>query len=128
MRGLVALAALTVLLPAAAYGRAAVGPTNTVLPTISGMPQDGGTVFADPGQWSGTGTITFGYTWEQCDNAGANCHLLPYQSQEAAGLHIGSRGTLRVVVTATDSTGSATATSAPLAIRTAGGGSAGGGG
>ena len=45
---------------------AAVSPSNTALPTITGVPKHGQTLTADPGTWSGTAPITYGYQWQRC--------------------------------------------------------------
>jgi hypothetical protein len=117
-----ALAVGFLLVPAAALGRAASGPINNNLPTISGTSSPGGTVTADPGGWTGTGDITYAYQWEQCNLAGGSCHLIPYMDQTASNLQIPPTGTLRVVVTASDTTGSAMATSDPVAVTDGGAG------
>ena len=40
-----------------------VPPTNSALPTISGTPQQGDQLTADPGTWSGDTPITYDYQW-----------------------------------------------------------------
>lgn len=40
-----------------------VGPSNTVLPSISGTPQQGDTLTASSGTWTGDSPIVFTYTW-----------------------------------------------------------------
>lgn len=42
-------------------------PTNTVPPSITGTPQVGQTLTADPGVWTGTTPITNTYQWQQCN-------------------------------------------------------------
>src|SRR4029078_13282459 len=39
-----------------------VAPVNTAVPTISGSAQQGQTLSADPGAWSGS-PATYGYQW-----------------------------------------------------------------
>ena len=56
---------------------AAAPPVNTVPPTITGTPADGGTLTADPGTWTGTLPIDYGYQWQQCDADGTNCTDIP---------------------------------------------------
>lgn len=38
-------------------------PTNTIAPTIDGTPEVGALLVADAGSWSGSGPISFTYTW-----------------------------------------------------------------
>ena len=91
---------------------------NLTPPAISGPAQSGQMLTAGPGTWSGA-TSTFTYRWQRCDGTGANCADLPgavdatYALQDA---DVGS--TLRVVVTATNAFGEASAESAPTAIVT----------
>ena len=93
-------------------------PVNTALPTISVVPPIGiettTTFTATPGVWSGTPTITFRYQWRRCDSGGSNCADIPAATlvtYVATAADIGRR--LRVVVTATNSFGTGTATSEP---------------
>src|SRR5579872_6180696 len=48
-------------------------PRNTAAPTISGTPQVGQVLTASNGTWSSDTTPTYGYQWQRCDSAGANC-------------------------------------------------------
>lgn len=96
-------------------------PVNTALPAISILPPIGiettTTFTTTPGIWSGTPTITFRYQWRRCDSSGANCSDIPgatLTTYVASGADIGRR--LRVVVTATNSFGTATATSEPSEV------------
>ena len=84
-------------------------PINTVKPTISGAAQVGQTLTASPGTWGGTPTITFAYQWEACNPA---CSPISGATNSTHVVASGELGmTLRVVVTATNGVGSATATS-----------------
>ena len=47
-------------------------PTNTTLPTISGTPQQGQTLTASTGSWSGSPT-SYGYQWRRCNTSGSAC-------------------------------------------------------
>jgi hypothetical protein len=85
-------------------------PINTVKPTISGAAQTGQTLTASPGTWDGTPTITFAFQWQACDAAG--CSDIAGATSSTYVVASGDLGkTLRVVVTATNGVGSATATS-----------------
>ena len=59
--------------PTAAVRGPSSAPVNTSLPTISGTAQQGQTLTANPGTWTGTAPITYSYLWQRCDGAGANC-------------------------------------------------------
>jgi fibronectin type 3 domain-containing protein len=105
---------------AATAAVAAAAPVNTALPTISGIAQEGQTLTASPGTWSGTPPITYAYQWRRCDSAGNNCAdivLAGQQSYTPVAADVGS--TLRVTVTASNAGGSASATSDKTAVVTA---------
>jgi hypothetical protein len=99
---------------AASNGSAASGtpPKNTTEPSISGTAQQGSTLTADHGDWSGTAPITYHYLWQRCDAKGASCagisgataRLYDVKSQDVGN-------TLRVHVTASNSAGNTTANS-----------------
>ena len=93
------------------------GPSNTAPPTISGTPREGETLTANPGSWSGTGPTTFAYQWQRCDQNGANCSNIVGANTQTYRLTSADVGrTLRVAVTATNASGSSSATSAPTAV------------
>jgi hypothetical protein len=103
-----------------ALARSTEGPVNTSLPKIAGEAKVGETVSADPGTWtSSTGNIDYGYAWQTCDAQGNACQPLPYASQSVTDLQAPLGSTIRVVVTATDTSGSATATSAAATVQRA---------
>ena len=96
---------------------AGVAPANTAAPTISGTPQDGQTLSASTGTWTGSQPITYAYQWQSCDSGGASCAAIAGATNAvyvAATADVGS--TLRVTVTATNSVGAAGATSAATAV------------
>lgn len=112
---LIALAALGVL-GAGSAAAAPSAPQNTSPPTISGRAQQGQTLTADPGTWSGAQPITFAYQWQRCNSSGRNCSSIAGavdKTRVPTAADVGR--TLRVVVRATNADGSGNATSAPTA-------------
>ena len=94
-------------------------PVNTALPTISGQAQQGSTLSASTGSWSGNPT-SYAYSWRRCDSGGANCQPIANATASSYLLTASDVGsTLRVVVTATNASGSTSATSAATAVVTA---------
>jgi hypothetical protein len=90
----------------------AVLPANTGLPSIAGLLQDGGVLSALTGSWTGTEPLSFSYQWELCNAAGASCEAISSAVTSTLGLLAGDvSSTLRVIVTATNSAGSTSATS-----------------
>ena len=90
-----------------------VPPTNTGLPTTTGLATEGQTLSANVGTWTGS-PASFGYKWEDCNTAGESCSTIA--SATASTYKIASTDvghTLRVIVTATNAGGSTPATSAP---------------
>jgi hypothetical protein len=89
---------------------AGAAPTNTVIPAISGTVQEGQTLTAFPGVW--TGGPTFAYQWQEniatvwTNIAGATSQTLVIPGGSTVGR------SLRVQVTGTNAAGSATASSA----------------
>src|SRR5437764_38692 len=96
--------------------QATYAPTNSAAPTISGTPQVGQTLTANNGTWNSDTAPTFTYQWQRCDTAGNNCSAItgataqPYTVQSAD-----VDKTLRVVVSAANSSGSGSATSVQTA-------------
>jgi hypothetical protein len=88
-----------------------LAPVNTALPAITGTAQQGQTLTASTGTWTGSPT-SFAYRWRRCDSGGANCADI---SGATASTYVvqsaDTGGTLRVVVTATNAGGSTPATS-----------------
>jgi hypothetical protein len=93
-------------------------PANTAAPTISGTPQAGQTLTASNGTWSNNPT-SYAYQWQRCNSAGASCTNIPGETRNTrivANDDVGSR--LRVLVTATNPAGSATASATSEVIQT----------
>jgi hypothetical protein len=86
-------------------------PVNTTPPTIGGTPQQGATLSASDGSWTNS-PYAFTYQWQQCDGTGNGCNDILGAN---ASTYVPDQGDigheLRVVVTATNSTGSTAATS-----------------
>lgn len=112
---LTVIAASVLVAGASAATRAT--PANTTLPLVTGTSQQGKTVTAQTGSWSGTNPIVFSYQWRHCDAAGATCANIAGatgQTYSLAGPDVGS--TVRVAVTATNGEGTATALSDASAV------------
>jgi Ig domain of plant-specific actin-binding protein len=103
---------------------AAKGPVNTAAPTITGTAAVGSTLTATAGTWTGNGTITYTYAWQICGNDGNSCHAISGATSETYKPVTSDQGnTVRVAVTATDSTKASTSvTSAASAVIAAGSG------
>lgn len=91
-------------------------PVSTSPPTVTGLARQGQLLSASTGSWSGSPT-SYAYQWERCDAGGGACTAVPSArnaSYPLAGADVGF--TLRVVVTAANAGGSASAASAPTAM------------
>jgi hypothetical protein len=96
----------------------ALAPVVVTPPSVTGTAQQGQTLTATPGTSTAT-DATFGYQWQRCDAAGANCADLPGATTSTyAVTPVDVGATLRVVVKATNRFGSAPATSAQTAVVT----------
>jgi len=104
-------------LAASSAAQANYAPTNSAAPTISGTPQVGQALTASPGTWNSQTTPTFAYQWQRCDTAGNNCASIAGATAQTYTVQSADvNTTLRVVVTATNSSGSSSATSAQTAV------------
>jgi hypothetical protein len=96
----------------------ATAPQNLAPPTIDGEFVVGETLTASPGTWRGSNPV-FTYQWQKCDAHGtaSSCANI---SGATANVYVPAPGdvgaTLRVLVTATNSLGSATKESSPTPI------------
>jgi RHS repeat-associated protein len=91
----------------------AIAPANTSLPNISGAAVSGETLSARPGAWDGTPPLSYAYQWESCDEAGGECHEIPGANASTytlGGSDVGT--TVKVMLTASNESGAASATSA----------------
>jgi hypothetical protein len=107
-------AAGSVSRPSAASGLvAALLPSNTALPAVSGLSTDGQLLSATTGTWSGSAPISYGYQWQVCSAAGEACKDIGGALESTLKLSPGLVGsTVRVVVTATNAAGSVSKPSA----------------
>jgi hypothetical protein len=97
----------------------ALAPSNTTAPSISGTAEEGQTLSASTGSWEGTQPITYTYQWESCNSMGEGCLDIAGATVSSHTLGAGEVGeTLRVVVTATNVAGSASATSTASGVVT----------
>jgi hypothetical protein len=94
-----------------------LAPVNTASATIAGTPASGQTLTAGNGTWTGATPLTYGYAWLLCDATGAACQPIGGATASTYGLTTASVGkTLRVQVTATNTSGTASNTSVPSAV------------
>lgn len=115
-----AAAALTLTAVGLAVGHAGAAPQstpqNTSLPSISGSARDGSTLNASRGGWANRPT-SYSYQWQRCDSSGGACQPIAGATgtrYTVTSADVGQR--LNVAVTATNSSGSGTATSRPTDV------------
>ena len=88
-------------------------PTNVTPPVILGAPVVGEALTASPGTWTGSPT-TYGYQWQDCSSPDGICTNIPNGTTSTYTVSSTDVGqSLRVVVTAGNSLGSAFADSVP---------------
>src|SRR3981081_1873689 len=51
-------------------------PVNSALPVVKGKAVDGKRVKATTGSWEGSRPFAFGYVWQLCNAAGAECSAI----------------------------------------------------
>ena len=92
-------------------------PSNSGLPSIACTPQQGQTLIAQNGSWNSS-PDNFSYQWERCDPSGNGCSNEPLGG--TSGNYVPTSGdvgdTLRVIVTAGNSSGKTPATSPPSGV------------
>ncbi len=102
-------------------------PTNTRVPTITGVLARGRVLTAGNGTWTGTTPMTFAYQWQRCPQTGTTCTAIVGATRSTytlAAADVGRR--IRLLVTAANVAGPTAAQSsitrvvaatAPTAIR-----------
>jgi hypothetical protein len=99
-------------------------PVNTQEPSISGSAVQGQTLSANKGSWSGANPITYKYQWLRCDANAANCSAITGETSPNHTLLSGDVGhRLRVRVTASNTSGTASVNSNGSGVVSATGGS-----
>ena len=97
-------------------------PANTAVPTISGTAQQGNTLTASNGSWSGSPT-SYAYHWQDCTSS-TSCTNITGATSSTYTLQSSDVGdTIDIVVTASNAGGSSSATSALTAAVTSSGSS-----
>jgi RHS repeat-associated protein len=90
----------------------AASPIDTALPTVSGELIVGQALSASTGTWSALPAPSYSYQWQHCNSVGESCSNISGATSATYTLVSGDEGhTLKVVVTATNSPGSAASTS-----------------
>lgn len=111
---LLAAGLLTVLAVAGLAGAAGSPPVNTSLPTIAGKAEQGSTLTAQHGTWTGDSPIKYAWQWKRCNAFGNKCSNITGQTSQAIVLKNSDVGfTLRINVKATNGAGSNVAESSP---------------
>ena len=94
-------------------------PRAVEQPSISGKPEVGETLTADPGRWAEG--PTFKFQWQSCDKSGANCKDISGATGRTYGVRAADKdNTIRLEVTATNLVGSTKANSKETAVVSAG--------
>ncbi len=89
---------------------AASGPVITSAPSVIGTAAAGKRLTGLSGSWGGFGQITYHFKWYRCNAAGASCLSIQGATSPTFALGVRDVGkTLGLTVSATDSTGSASA-------------------
>jgi hypothetical protein len=95
---------------------AAGKPTNTALPTISGLAQERSTLTGSNGTWTNSPS-KYDVSWLRCDKQGGSCASINGANKSTYTLTTADVGnTIRFRVTASNSAGNNTASSAATAV------------
>ncbi len=94
-----------------------IAPANVIAPAVEGNLTAGDTLTAEPGTWLGSEPITYAYQWQKCNEEGEECANISGATADTYTLLEGDIGsTVQVVVSASNSHGSASATSYPSEV------------
>jgi hypothetical protein len=111
-----ALAAATIAAAVLAVPALAAAPATTSPPTVEGKFQVGETLTAGNGSWSNSPT-TYTYQWQRCTSGGTGCVAITGATTRTYKLTSADVDkTVRVLVTATNTDGQATANSHPSPV------------
>jgi hypothetical protein len=90
-------------------------PRNAAAPTVSGVLEEGTTLTAGEGTWSASPAPSYTYQWQRCDPAGSGCSDIDGATGQTYLVTSGDlASSIRVLVTATNALGSASAASDPV--------------
>src|SRR5205085_5673815 len=79
--------------------------------------QEGQTLTANPGTWSGSPAPTYAYQWQRCGSGGSGCaDIVGATASSYALVRIGGGPVGRAATATTSSPGSASATSSPTGV------------
>ncbi len=93
-----------------------VPPVNSTAPAITGTPQRSDTLTAGPGTWSGTGDA-YTYQWQRSSDGGTTWASITGATSATYPVAVADEGAvLRVVVTATDTQGTASQASVATSL------------
>lgn len=116
LKRLTPIVALLAVLGTVAGVASAASPANTAKPSISGTEKAGSTLTASNGTWSNSPT-SYSYQWRRCATDGTACgDIVGATSQTYTLTSTSVHHTIRVVVTAKNADGSASATSDPTDV------------
>ncbi|HEY8029473.1 MAG TPA: hypothetical protein VIE38_08190 [Gaiellaceae bacterium] len=111
-----AAAVPTLIVAATSLGQATAAPSNTSLPSISGSARDGSLLRTSHGSWTGSPT-SYSYQWTRCDSQAGNCASIAGATSDHYTVQTADVGhRMRVQVSATNASGSGSATSRPTGV------------
>jgi hypothetical protein len=92
-----------------------VGPTNTGLPSVTGVANVGQTLTSDDGSWASRYLVSWSEAWLRCDGSGGSCAATGGSGTQYVVADADKGYTLRSQVTATNPAGSTVVSSNPTA-------------